>query len=289
MAVLDVETFFGIADHNLSSITWAHAVNSIAELEVALASDVNMLEADVLIGTLIEESGNTTDIPIMAHPPNDSSDLSLENFLTSTKNNGTNKGVKLDFKTIEAFEGSVDTLKSIYDDADFPIWINADILQGPYNSTTTAVDAAAFFTAAAAFPNSTLSVGWTTAYGEGYENATYTDAQIEEMLTTLAENGVNKSVTFPVRAGIAAESVSQMQTLLDNITDATLTIWSSEGDPVDVTELRTLLKTVGLSRTYIDVPEELEEQLELDSLGAGSMVTPMATLVGLVLIFLCIF
>lgn len=62
-------------------------------------ADVMMLEADVMIS-------NGT-IPIMAHSPANSSDLTLEEFLDKViaKKNVT-KGIKLDFKSIEAFNAS---------------------------------------------------------------------------------------------------------------------------------------------------------------------------------------
>lgn len=65
-----------------------------------------MLEADVVLGTITNTSGNATEnIPIMGHPPEVTSDLSLEEFLESVVADGK-RGVKLDFKSIEAFDGS---------------------------------------------------------------------------------------------------------------------------------------------------------------------------------------
>lgn len=63
-----------------------------------------MLEADVVMGKL-NSTINQTDIPIMAHPPAVESDLSLENFLELNIRNHT-KGIKLDFKSNQAFENS---------------------------------------------------------------------------------------------------------------------------------------------------------------------------------------
>lgn len=125
---------------NLAAITWSHAVNSLSLLTLALSSnrrssreclkisthprffyvntgDVRMIEADILLGTL--DSGDGRILPIMAHPPHTTSDLSLETFLKSilAHNNGhpdNVKGVKLDFKSIESFDGSLDLLKSIW-------------------------------------------------------------------------------------------------------------------------------------------------------------------------------
>lgn len=68
-----------------------------------------MLEADILMGKLID--GKENEIPIMAHPPNQISDLSLMDFLTVVDefNRMTpfKKGIKLDFKSIDAFEAAV--------------------------------------------------------------------------------------------------------------------------------------------------------------------------------------
>lgn len=63
-----------------------------------------MIEADVITGHLVDESasGEKTDrIPIMGHPPAITSDLSLKEFLDIW--NQTEKMLKLDFKSTEAF------------------------------------------------------------------------------------------------------------------------------------------------------------------------------------------
>lgn len=64
-----------------------------------------MIEADVITGHLIDEpetEGQKTDrIPIMGHPPAITSDLSLQEFLEAW--NRTNKILKLDFKSTDAF------------------------------------------------------------------------------------------------------------------------------------------------------------------------------------------
>lgn len=62
-----------------------------------------MVEADVVVGKL-NTTSNQTGIPIMAHPPANESDLSLENFLDLSIHSNSTKGIKLDFKFNEAFE-----------------------------------------------------------------------------------------------------------------------------------------------------------------------------------------
>jgi hypothetical protein len=71
-----------------------------------------MLEAAVVLGTL--EGGSGKEIPVMAHPPDKVSDLSLDNFLTevmSATQKGHRCGIKLDFKSAEVLEPSLSQLK----------------------------------------------------------------------------------------------------------------------------------------------------------------------------------
>lgn len=78
-----------------------------------------MLEADIVLGR-VNGSSQENDIPIMAHPPQSTSDISLKDFLQKiqdfnmNENNTAKKGVKLDFKSIEVFEVSVDVIKDLY-------------------------------------------------------------------------------------------------------------------------------------------------------------------------------
>ena len=122
-----------------------------------------MIEADVNLGYFT--GGSIFDfIPIMAHPPIIYSDLSLDLFLDKVievgffvvalfssvekilqislliliyfhqalKNNSTlKKGIKLDFKRTDILEESLQILTAKLDLINFPLWINADIIDGP--------------------------------------------------------------------------------------------------------------------------------------------------------------
>jgi len=71
-----------------------------------------MVEADVVLGTL--EGGSGEEIPVMAHPPDKVSDLSLDNFLTevmSATQKGHRCGIKLDFKSVEVLQPSLSQLE----------------------------------------------------------------------------------------------------------------------------------------------------------------------------------
>lgn len=69
---------------------------------------------------------------------------------------------------------------------DYPVWINADILPGPLNNTgTIPVNASQFLTGCKSLTSSTLSIGWTTLWGNNYTEGTYNDTQIDDMIAVI--------------------------------------------------------------------------------------------------------
>ncbi|CAG4999250.1 unnamed protein product [Parnassius apollo] len=267
LAVLAASLVTGDIMKNLTTVTWAHAVNNKTYLEAVLASDISMLEADIVIGHVIGKDGPP--IPIMAHPPATTSDISLGDFLTAVlqSNNGNpkQKGVKLDFKSIEAFEKSQEQIAQFSKpEVTFPLWLNADILPGPVNATSIPVDPLKFIALGAKHPRAVLSLGWTTNYGGNITLGEYSREQIGTMLRLVNER-VNQTVTFPVRAGLASNSQPVLLDLLRETAslNSTITVWSSEGDAVEVDRLRALILTVGLEKTYLDIPHDLAAKLHL--------------------------
>ncbi|XP_015437608.1 PREDICTED: protein FAM151B [Dufourea novaeangliae] len=275
----DPKTYFPKIEGNLTRVVWAHAVNSQELLNSTLKrEDVMMLEGDVVLGRLNTSAENAYMIPIMAHPPNNQSDLSLEEFLKTVSTNKGTMGVKLDFKSLEAFTASQTILKKAHDDFEYPIFLNADILPGPVNATTLPVDAKAFVSQAKSFENCTLSIGWTTRYGkeDNIKDGAYTIEQIDSMIKTLKEHNVTQSVTYAVRAGLAANSATVIKSLIEQsskMKNPTLTIWSSEGDEVNAEKLSQLIKDVDVQNVYIDVPESLMKKLQLSGASSLSVTT----------------
>ncbi|KAG7213402.1 hypothetical protein KM043_002687 [Ampulex compressa] len=276
----DPKDFFPKIQGNLTKIVWAHAVNSQAELESAFASDdVMMLEADVVIGKLNVTTNETNpDRPIMAHPPAKESDLSLEEFLNAAVKNGT-KGIKLDFKTIEAFNMSRPILASVRNNLTFPVFLNADIMPGPLNATDLPVNETLFLKGAMeTLPECTLSVGWTTRYGSklNITEGRYTEEHVRTMIDALQESKVTQPVTYPVRAGLVANGVDSVKSLMKNssfLSNVTLTIWSSEGDEVNAVALSKLIRDMGVDKVYVDVPKDLWKKLRVSAAPTvGSML-----------------
>ncbi|KAK9876695.1 hypothetical protein WA026_014074 [Henosepilachna vigintioctopunctata] len=252
---------------NLATITWAHAVNDKAYLNSSLNSGIDMLEADIVIGRTADNKENN--IPIMGHPPNNVSDLSLSQFVSIVdefnKRNAAKKGIKLDFKCIEAFESAIrnEEFSAILSKANYPVWLNADILEGPLaHPQSNPVDATLFIKGGKLFPRSVLSLGWTTGF-DATKKVGYTESNVREMLRVLETNEVRQPVTFAVRAGLVAESKNEMNKLLSNNTH-TLTVWSAINDEgFDVDKLNDVLDGIGIRRIYVDVPDELKSQLNL--------------------------
>lgn len=124
-----------------------------------------------------------------------------------------------------------------------------------------------------------------------YDNVTearYTEKQIQEMINTLKEQKITQPITYPVRAGLAANDIQVIKSLLDKSSEmknATLTVWSSEGDKVDPEKLSALIRDVGVSRVFVDVPQDLLNKLHYS--GASSVsVASVALAVTFVTAFL---
>ncbi|MEE6458700.1 hypothetical protein FKM82_000389 [Ascaphus truei] len=226
-----------------AEIIWYHAANSKKKLKEALQSDVHMLEADVLL----RRSGNEE--PIMVHPPESDSDITLQEWLNDVSS--TNKGIKLDFKSLEAVQPSMHILEAVKTNIKQPVWINADILPGP-GGNAKAVDAKEFLqTVALFFPDVTLSLGWTTGWHPDKNNKGYTWEMVREMETICKV--LSQPVTFPVRAALVRQSLPQLHWLLQTSDRYSLTIWAGKDDDYPVEDLLYIRDNSDKTKIYYDV------------------------------------
>lgn len=150
----------------------------------------------------------------------------------------------------------------------YPIWINADILDGP-GGTATPVDVRRFIVAANKLEKSTLSIGWTTGWHPG-STASYTHDHINAMIKAIEDNNINGSghpITFPIRAIFAITSNDTLRHLYEHIrkrnSETTFTIWTGAGDIVNPKELENFVKLFGVNKVYLDVPDELRNGMNL--------------------------
>lgn len=241
-----------IEKQDAADIKWSHAVNSRKRLTEALTGPTHMLEADIII------RGRDPREPIMAHPPDTDSDITLKDWLEAVKTH--NKGLKLDFKSLDAVSPSVVLLGQVLGDFSRPVWVNADILPGP-GGQATPLQPQGFLDAVGSLPTPTvLSLGWTTGWTEGSENPGYSWDMVHEMEAICRT--LDHPVTFPVRAALLAQSLSQLTWLLQQSERYTLTVWTGQKDQVSVQDLMLYRKDFDSKRIYYDLPEVQMIQLK---------------------------
>ncbi|XP_053149343.1 protein FAM151B isoform X2 [Hemicordylus capensis] len=227
-----------------AEIIWYHRANNKMQMTEAIQSAAHMIEADIL---LCEGEGSSE--PIMAHPPETNSDNTLKEWLNEIKN--TNKGIKLDFKSLAAVNPSMKILRDI--NLRQPVWINADILPGP-NGSNCIVDGKSFLdTVTSFFPDVTLSLGWTTGWINLKCNKGYSSAMVQEMAAICGD--LTQPVTFPVRAALVRQSISELLWLLQQSNRYTLTIWTGKLDEYSVEDLLFIRDTFDKSKVFYDILE----------------------------------
>ncbi|XP_008940719.1 PREDICTED: protein FAM151B [Merops nubicus] len=213
-----------------------------------------MIEADVLLRGGTGGDGD----PIMAHPPETDSDNTLQEWLEEIVS--TDKGIKLDFKSLEAVRPSLELLGHVKPHLRHPVWINADVLPGPHGGRAV-VDAEGFIdTVTSFFPNVTLSLGWTTGWHPDRHNRGYDWVMVKEMAQVC--RGLSQPVTFPVRAALVRQSVSELCWLMQQSDRYSLTIWTGKEDVYSVEDLLYIRANFDKSRVYYDILEPQNSQFK---------------------------
>lgn len=235
-----------------ADITWSHAVNSKTKLSEALKDPALMLEADVLM------RGQKPLEPIMAHPPHNNSDISLREWLQELGTHNS-KGIKLDFKRLDAVAPSMQILNQIWAHSSRPMWLNADVLPGP-GGVASPLDPHKFLSALGPLSEGTvLSLGWTTGWTEGAENPGYS----WEMVHAMEEicKSLKCPVTFPVRAALMGQSAPQLLWLLQQSHRYSLTVWTGQNDIFKLDDLFLFRRQLQPMRVYYDLPDDQRNQL----------------------------
>ncbi|KAF6108699.1 family with sequence similarity 151 member A [Phyllostomus discolor] len=248
-------------------VTWYHGANSQEEMRAALNSSVMVLEADITVEGL--NTANETGVPIMAHPPAIYSDNTLQQWLEAVLAS-SQKGIKLDFKSLKAVGPSLDLLRQLTLDGKVrrPVWINADILRGPNVPISIEINATQFLAVVQEkYPEATLSPGWTTLYVPLFPNSTYTRAMVEKMQGLVG--ALPQRVTFPVRAVMVRAAWPHFSWLLGQSDRYSLTLWQGTADPVSVDDLLYFRDNCATHQIYYDLFEPVlgyKEQLVTDML-----------------------
>ncbi|XP_036454717.1 protein FAM151B isoform X2 [Colossoma macropomum] len=234
-----------IQERDAADINWYHAANSKDKINEALQGPAQMIEADVLL------RGHDPKEPIMAHPPDTDSDITLQDWLSAVVN--SDKGIKLDFKSLAAVEPSMALLEDARVQLEGPVWINADILPGP-GGHATPLDTQAFLQAVALrAEGDVLSLGWTTGWSPDTDNPGYSWEMVQQMEAVCRP--LRQPVTFPVRAALLPQSFPQLQWLLQQSDRYTLTVWTGQSDMLNVEDLLPYRQNFNKSRIYYDLLE----------------------------------
>ncbi|XP_067678929.1 uncharacterized protein [Haliotis asinina] len=221
--------FFGDAEDDGSKIKWARAVNTKAKLDAAVKGSVHMVEGDVILrgqGTKVQSL-----IPVMGKPPQTDSDVTLTEWLDALKYG--NKGIKLDFTSIDSVEISLEKLKQMNEKKtiEFPVWLHADVLQGPHGGKAAVVATRFFKTVKRVFPKCTLSLGWTSGTHTDLSQSGYTWEMVMTMRDLVKSWDVDdQPIVFQARLSLIRNSVPQLKWLIDVVPHSALMIWHSPED-----------------------------------------------------------
>ncbi|XP_015906196.1 uncharacterized protein [Parasteatoda tepidariorum] len=246
-----------------SEVTWAHAVNSKADLERELAGAIDFLEADVSMG-YIDEKDVGLPVPVMAHPPDTLSDITLEEWIDTVITKDAGKGVKLDFKSIHVVEPSLRILQARASQINVTLWLNADILKGPVHPDAEPVKDSNFMMLCNQyFPTAVLSIGWTTNFIPTFPFSWHYEwkhvRKMVEVIKCFGYDDHHPTFTFPVRGIFASRSIKQLRWLLEIIPGSSLTVWSDKQDPMLLQDLIKIRTSFPKNRVFYDVPERLRK------------------------------
>ncbi|XP_063344792.1 protein FAM151B [Pelmatolapia mariae] len=234
-----------------AEVSWSHAANSRSRLAEALTGPSLMIEADIIM------RGRDPKEPIMAHPPDTDSDITLREWLEGVKEYG--KGIKLDFKSMQAVSPSLVLLQEVLTEPYRPVWINADIFLGP-GGQIGPLEHHTFLSVVTPLPSHTvLSLGWTTGWTAGTDNPGYSWDMVHMMEKICRD--LKHPVTFPVRASLLAKSFSQLAWLLKQSDRYTLTVWTGHSDEFSLQDLQPYREEFATSRIYFDLPDSLRARI----------------------------
>ncbi|KAG5286455.1 hypothetical protein AALO_G00015040 [Alosa alosa] len=239
--------------------TWYHSANNKSQLNDALKSSVMVLEADVNVEG--HGTANQTNIPIMAHPPAVYSDNTLQEWIDVVLK--SDKGIKLDFKSIEAVEPTLDILRVKNQTARInrPVWLNADIIHGPgVPLFIPVVNGTRFLQLIQQkFPEVTISPGWKVLYVPQFPNVTYTLPMMEKMYNAVLN--VPQKITFPILAVMAKQGWPHISWLLSQSPRFSLTLWQGAQNPT-LNDLLFIRDNSSPQRIYYDIYEPVLSQFK---------------------------
>ena len=199
-------------------------------------------------------------VPIMAHPPATTSDLTFKEFLDRCVNDGT-RHIKLDFKELAAVEPCLQLLAAKWPKLHANgqgVWLNADVLPGPNARARCPVPFEHFVPLCRRMcPAAPLSLGWRLGI-LGPDDA-YSDVDATQMIRMCREHGLEgEELVFAASVRYFEIDPSPLVRLLCEMPASHLLLWTGSGEMAirmsTVRNARALLKQRGLlDRVGFDV------------------------------------
>ncbi|NXT15422.1 F151B protein, partial [Prunella fulvescens] len=191
--------------------------------------------------------------PVLAHPPDTDSDITLREWLALM--GSTDKGIKLDFKSLAAVGPSLELLGQAGQALDRPVWLNGDVLPGP-RASCAPLDARAFLGAVtSSCPEATLSLGWTTGCHRGQGKGRAALLPAWESINAM-------SFWFTCFILTYSFSLCFVFSLLFSGHRYSLTVWTGKEDEYSVEDLLLIRDSFDKSRVYYDIFESQNSEFK---------------------------
>jgi len=213
---------------------WAHSCCSQNALKAAFKdSQITAIEADILMGF---SGGGNSEIPIMAHPPTKTSDLTFQEFWQQCVEEARHH-LKLDFKDLRSLQLCLPHIRASQQRLlrqRQGLWINADVLPGPNRRHERCPVPAEELVKAVKewIPGVPVSLGWRVAV---YGSDTYTSKDVSDMLRVCdaleTDEAESCPVVFAVSARLALRQPTPLVQLLKRKTRSQLLVWTGTGEP----------------------------------------------------------
>ncbi|KAH3780218.1 protein FAM151B-like [Dreissena polymorpha] len=229
--------YFNASRRDSGNVVWSHNTDTWELLNAATSGNVMMIEGDIRFD-------NNTKVPIMAHGKGENNNLTFAQWLDEIIK--VNKGMKFDFKEIEAVVPALLIASSKRNLIKGPVWLNADLLQDPNAPDPPAVVRYMFLNVTELFPDATFSIGWTTVAKAKNTTLKYTQAMVQEM-HEFCKN-IDRPITFPVRAEQFRDSLDEFDWLLSQSRAYSLTVWTAANDDVTKADMEFMKGQFEISR-----------------------------------------
>lgn len=241
--------YFPHANEDGNNIRWSRHVNSRRALDTAITGEIDMIQGDVILKG--QDTEHQSLIPVMARLPNTDSDLTLDDWLAEVRQSYS-KGIKVTLQSNDAVEITLQKLKDSRRGLRRPVWLHADILQGPHGSKPR-VDMTRYFKHVnRLFPECTMSLGWTTGTHTDLSLSGYSWDNVLDMYYAVMDAELQQPIVISIRSSLIRNSIPQLKWLTDNL-HASVFIWQEEGERTAAEDLMHIAYRFAPEKSYWDI------------------------------------